>query len=272
MRCHSPGSSNHGFTLIEIAIVLVIVGLLAGSILAGKNLIEAATIRQQMTQIEKINTAVLTFRGKYGGLPGDLEADDAINVGFVPRSGGSGHGDGNGRIQHCDFNPSSGVVQEELGCEIVLFWSDLSAASLIEGSFTTAADADPVFTSYEESLKYYPPAKLSAYATLIPAFEYDTGKNWLATVHVTNHDASSTGNDPHLFPVETAMVLDTKMDDQNPLAGLVQIRETGVGDVEKGFFTARPAEGPDHCVEGGAYNHDYADDLPPCQIDFLMGY
>jgi prepilin-type N-terminal cleavage/methylation domain-containing protein len=54
-----------GFTLIELAIVLVIIGLIVGGILVGQDLINAAAVRAQVSQIEKYQTAVHTFQTKY---------------------------------------------------------------------------------------------------------------------------------------------------------------------------------------------------------------
>jgi prepilin-type N-terminal cleavage/methylation domain-containing protein len=44
---------NQGFTLIELSIVLVVVGLIVGGVLVGQNLIKAAQTRAQLAQIEK---------------------------------------------------------------------------------------------------------------------------------------------------------------------------------------------------------------------------
>jgi hypothetical protein len=52
--------------------VLVIIGLIVGGILVGPEMIAAAAVRAQISQIEKYHTAVHTFQSKYGGLPGDL--------------------------------------------------------------------------------------------------------------------------------------------------------------------------------------------------------
>jgi prepilin-type N-terminal cleavage/methylation domain-containing protein len=64
--------SKHGFTLIELSIVLVIIGLIVGGILVGRDLISAAAVRAQISQIERYHTAANTFRTKYAYLPGDI--------------------------------------------------------------------------------------------------------------------------------------------------------------------------------------------------------
>ena len=87
-----------GFTLVELSIVLVIIGLIIGGVLVGRDLISAAGVRAQVSQIEKFNTAVNTFSGKYGYLPGDISAASATRFGFAPRGSYAGEGDGNSVI------------------------------------------------------------------------------------------------------------------------------------------------------------------------------
>ena len=94
-----------GFTLIEISIVLVIIGLLVGGILTGQSLIDAATQRAQIAQIQKYNTALHTFELKYNGyLPGDIPYTTAGQFGLFNQgsngtyNGWIGSGDGNGFI------------------------------------------------------------------------------------------------------------------------------------------------------------------------------
>ena len=48
-------NSRAGFTLVELAIVLVIIGLIIGGVLVGQDLIKAATIRSTVSDLEKIN-------------------------------------------------------------------------------------------------------------------------------------------------------------------------------------------------------------------------
>lgn len=78
--------NNTGFTLLEVSIVLVIIGLLVGGILVGRDLIEAARVRQEISQIQKIDTALNTFRLKYNAVPGDA-CTQAVAVGLSCYSG-----------------------------------------------------------------------------------------------------------------------------------------------------------------------------------------
>src|SRR5690242_14502943 len=90
-----------GFTLIEISIVLVIIGLIIGGILVAQDLIEAARILAQVSQIRRYNVAFDTFRLKYDALPGDIDATKAAGFGFAARAGTNGHGDGDGWLESC---------------------------------------------------------------------------------------------------------------------------------------------------------------------------
>src|ERR1700691_433072 len=97
--CVKSPASQSGFTLIELSIVLVIIGLIVGGVLVGQDLIRAAEVRAQISQIEKYNTAVNTFRDKYNALPGDLPPTVPTQFGFAARAGTAGRGDGNGIIE-----------------------------------------------------------------------------------------------------------------------------------------------------------------------------
>ncbi len=77
---------TNGFSLVELSIVLVILGLLTGGILSGQNLIRAAELRAVTTEFSAYQTAVMTFKDKYFALPGDMRnATD-----FWGSAGGSG--------------------------------------------------------------------------------------------------------------------------------------------------------------------------------------
>src|SRR5579884_85366 len=89
----SPQNVLTGFTLIELSIVLVIIGLIIAGILTGRDLIDAAAQRAQITQIERYNTAVRTFQNKYGYIPGDIPDPYASSFSFIARGQYIGEGD-----------------------------------------------------------------------------------------------------------------------------------------------------------------------------------
>ena len=65
--------TENGFTLVELAIVLVIVGLLVGGVLTGQSLIEQSEINSTMNDITKMRNAIATFQQKYNETPGELQ-------------------------------------------------------------------------------------------------------------------------------------------------------------------------------------------------------
>lgn len=64
--------SRAAFSLVEISIVLVILGLLVGGVLSGRALIRAAELRKTMNYVSETRTAWVTFKDKYFALPGDM--------------------------------------------------------------------------------------------------------------------------------------------------------------------------------------------------------
>ena len=155
--------AKSGFTLIELSIVLVIIGLIIGGVLVGQDLISAAAIRAQIAQIEKYNTAVNTFRGKYDYLPGDIPDPYATQFGFVSRGQYQGMGDGNGVLEGVNLNgPNQHFWALQGGGENAVFWEDLTSANLIEGSFSTASinSQPPTVVSGANLSLYFPAAKI----------------------------------------------------------------------------------------------------------------
>lgn len=128
--------AQSGFSLVELSIVLVILGLLTGGILAGQSLIRAAELRSVTSEAQRNLTAIRTFQDKYLNLPGDIPNATA----FWGIAGGSGadvtcrdtvstdartcNGDGNGVLQ-----PNNPVY------EFYRFWQHLANAGLIEGNY-----------------------------------------------------------------------------------------------------------------------------------------
>jgi len=208
---------NNGFTLIELSIVLVIIGLVVGGVLVGQDLIKAATVRAQVSQIENYKTAVNSFKLKYNFLPGDLPAAQAASLGFVTRSGATDHGDGNSQIiTNCG---GSG-----LGCESALFWTDLSSANMIDGSFSDP-NADSSITATSSQLdSYIPKGKLIGarvevgYVTANILFPINA--NTFRIDGTTSFAVGARTASDVITPL-AAYNIDIKMDDGKPHAGVV---------------------------------------------------
>ena len=119
--CLSGSSHNDGFTLVEIAIVMVIIGLVIGSIFVGRDLIRAAENRSFMSQIEQLNAAVNTFKIKFACIPGDCLT--ATDFGFAA------NGNGNGSVTSYFNNLNSTYVDNGNSAPAQRPFFDISGAS-----------------------------------------------------------------------------------------------------------------------------------------------
>jgi len=72
---------RNGFTLVELAIALVIIGLMIGVVLKGRAMIEQAKVNRVASDVHGLVAAVDTFQNKYGYLPGDIPSKDTIKIG-----------------------------------------------------------------------------------------------------------------------------------------------------------------------------------------------
>ncbi|OAI50349.1 hypothetical protein AYO46_02580 [Betaproteobacteria bacterium SCGC AG-212-J23] len=108
--------SNKGFTLVEIAIVLVIIGLLLGGILKGQEMITQAKIKNVIADLTGVSAAMYGYQDRYKALPGDDKAAD--------RWTGATKGDGDGIIVG---------KWTEAAKESINFWDHLGKAGFIAG-------------------------------------------------------------------------------------------------------------------------------------------
>lgn len=121
-----------GFTLIELAIVLVIIGLLLGGVLKGQELINSAKVKNMATDFKNIQVYIYGYQDKFRALPGDdvLAATHVIG-GTKATTGGT---TGNGVIEGA-YNSVTGTD------ESALFWQHVRLAGLAAGP-TDVADAN----------------------------------------------------------------------------------------------------------------------------------
>mgnify|MGYP003648663879 CR=1 FL=1 len=120
-----------GFTLVEIAIVLVIIGLILGGVLQGQTMIENARYKNFVKEIDSYRAAFHTFRDMQKALPGDITTTQ-VRLLDAAATGGNG----NGTIQGGTCNANN-----DESCRV---WSHLRYAELITGDPTiNGADSRP---------------------------------------------------------------------------------------------------------------------------------
>jgi prepilin-type N-terminal cleavage/methylation domain-containing protein len=222
---------QRGFSLVELSIVLVILGLLTGGILAGQSLIRAAELRSVATEYDRYFSATNTFRDKYFALPGDMNnatrfwgddnaacADPAITNGTP----GTCNGNGDGLLGQPGGVSATG--------EMYQFWKQLALAGLVEGSYTGLAGpgtvGDSVLGSNVPVSKLgnagwtANTADLAAATADANAFTVNYGNNFLFGA-----DVGTGGTWGPAMKPEEAWNIDTKMDDGRPGYGKIIARQ-----------------------------------------------
>lgn len=140
--------NQKGFTLVEIAIVLVIIGLLIGGVLKGQAMIQNAKVKKVVKTADELRAGVMTFYDKFGMYPGDENQ--------TTPTGDSFNGNGNGRIDNA---------------ERFEVFRDLSLAGLISGSYTGTQAPNHPFGGIVDVLWVDPPGASTPAATYIRFFD-----------------------------------------------------------------------------------------------------
>jgi prepilin-type N-terminal cleavage/methylation domain-containing protein len=125
---------TQGFTLVEIAIVLVIIGLLLGGILKGQEMITQAKIKNVISDFSGISAAYHGYVDRYKRIPGDDPCAGTTNSAIaastcgtaVGRWVGASHGDGNGVVAG-KYNSTTNTDESRL------WWDHLRRAGFVSG-------------------------------------------------------------------------------------------------------------------------------------------
>ncbi len=132
-------NNQGGFTLVEIAIVLVIIGLLLGGVLKGQELINSAKVKNLANDFRSVPTFVFAYQDKFRALPGD-DRGAVAHIGAAAASAG----DGSGRIDgNWNAEPAAGAACPAApGGESCNFWTHVRMANLATGTVIPTAGTD----------------------------------------------------------------------------------------------------------------------------------
>lgn len=263
--------TDRGFSLVELSIVLVILGLLTGGILAGQSLIRAAEMRKTMTYTTETITAWNSFKDKYFQIPGDFTNATAFwnrstNATLYATSGCTGqpgtpsatgtcNGDGDGYVNFYTFERNT-------------VWDHLKFAGLIGYPVNDAA-------------AYYTQAPGLKSGTIALIANNDSSpslKVWMS-YHTT---AAPNGAPPKGIGLRLASVgapsgsligavlspeelwrMDTKMDDGMPMTGNV-FGFNGTDGPAANWYTTCLS------LSGGTYSYNLTETVATCQALFAI--
>ena len=262
-------TKRSGFTLVELAIVLVIIGLIIGGVLVGQDLIKAATVRAAVSQLEKYDTASNAFHNKYNGLPGDL----ANPVNFFPNvagaTGAAGMANGDGLIQAtsatggtlCTATPGQVCGGGEGG----LFWYELNQAGLISDPIAIPSFAQAAVAVSDTTI---PPSKLGKGGRV--TIDSINGRNYYT---ISGVSSTTTFYLPTVGAGVTtidAFNVDTKMDDGVPSTGKV-LSVSATAPVSN--VSANTAGGATACGSSATvYNNALYADTVNCNISIRTSF
>ncbi len=185
-----------GFSLVELAIVLIVIGLIVGGVLKGRELIESAQLKSVLSQLNDYRVATATFLDRYGALPGDYnQAQEHIDSSLR-----DGNGDG--------IIDGDGLKRDS---EAFQYWRHLAAAQLIPDPGTSSNNGAAQFG------RGAPTARVGGGITIVYNPQSDMPGHW----YLLGAENGDKGNGALLTPIQ-AMSLDKQIDNGNPTTGRVR--------------------------------------------------
>lgn len=245
---------NRGFTLLELAIVLTIIGLIVGGVFAGRAIIRGAELNSVITDFQRYKAATQTFRDKYMALPGDMRNATAFWGDSNTACPDATVADGNPGT--CNGN-GDGVLA--FPTESLRFWQQLRLDGLIEGNYTgTGANGNPGtnIPAGRISNSGWTPVQHTANDAL---FNYSDGETIVRNYFIFGADAAPYPASAIFLPRD-AWNIDRKLDDGLPGTGTVKANNNS------------PIAGNDNCATGTtvAANYNVASSRLDCWLGFVF--
>jgi prepilin-type N-terminal cleavage/methylation domain-containing protein len=249
-------NTQRGFTLVEIAIVLVIIGLLLGGILKGQELINSARVRNIADANSGIQAAYFGFIDRYRAVPGDMKPSKATNaIGQAVNVAGEADANrGNGRLD--------GSNNAAEFTEASALWEHLWKAGFLQGSYDGGATDVATYTGKA------PINPFNGTMVLFRSPDYMELSGAVPAVATTDRLNLALGRN---IPVNIARELDVKVDDGRPFTGVLRLATTAAapkfGDLGKQSDGATACHG----TAGGANDNEYyiALDAQDCNLVYL---
>ena len=252
---------NKGFTLIEISIVLVIIGLIVGGIVAGQSLLRQSQLNSIVTDSQRYIQATNAFQQKYTALPGDFaNATSYWTAGTCPtvynhaNNNTTCNGNGDGQIT---FNASNNA-------EYFMFWQHLQLSSLIEGNYNGVPNSNSSSLSHSIGTNS-PKSRVDGAGFAVQYVDIPTSStnyyNNISYGHVFIIGANDTSNYLPVGKIMTASEaynIDAKFDDGLPSTGNILTWQNG-----SAYNSACATATPSYNTSGSGYL---------CSLIFITGF
>jgi len=230
----SVSQHQRGFTLIEMSIVLVIIGLIIGGILKGQELIESSRQKNMISQLDRLKAGTTTFVDRFKSLPGDFN-----RVALLQGGGATAGGNDNGVIGTESSNISELLnmsASTTLANEEVQYFNQLLAANLSSGGSVTSGVTLACFSSLCATASPLPPSAFPQSGLTLHYGTHEGGASpyadskqvhWLVLSRFTTGTLSGTTG--AVISPERAYQLDSKYDDGVAMTGNIRTGLVGTG-------------------------------------------
>lgn len=261
---------NKGFSLVELSIVILIIGLLVAGISSGTKLIQQAELRSIISEFEEIQVAYKTFQATYDAIPGDMGDASVFFSGCATGGVGNVNCNGNGDGQ-VTFNMGDESNGDQLGDEPYKVFRHLNLAGIYDkGGSTVLPSAISNFNSYAtDGVHANSDALGNGYYVIVSVDAGNTGGSTIAAgaiyettsgafvsafpvgspgVYVFSNTVGTSNGGQGAMNAFTAFQIDKKIDDGTTSGG------NAIGANTGSFRTITDVTGSNVCVTGANYN------------------